>query len=199
MSTTPPGRAAPRGHGVYLRVLDSVPPRCAEDLRRLATLRRRGRGVIGSWLRRARRRVARVLRRVSVRARRQLQRTWWRNRQRQEVPARADLGLDDNGWRSQVFRLVFPPTVRLPGAGPVTVVDARGIDNNEILSELDRFDDRTVFVVDDPNIAPLRALRLYYDYAPTTPEVTASERLVWAALAFGASKTVRFRRDSTQP
>lgn len=110
------------------------------------------------------------------------------------MPERTELAFDETRWRSRLLRLLFPPTLNLPGSGPVTAVDARGVDSNEIIQELARFDRRSVFVVDDPNVAPLRARGVYYDYAPTTAEVTADERLDWAVIAFGASRTIRFER-----
>jgi len=191
MSTAPPRRAAPRGHGVYLHVLNSVPPRFAEGLRTLATLRRNGQSEIRRWFRWVLRRVARWRRRAGARLRRT---RWWRDQRRQMMSGRTELVFDGTGWRSRLLRLVFPPTLKLQGKGPVTAVDARGAKSDEIIQKLDRFDRRTVFVVDDPNVAPLRARGVYYDYAPTTPEVTADERLDWAAAAFGASRTIRFER-----
>jgi hypothetical protein len=108
------------------------------------------------------------------------------------MPGRTDNAFVETGWRSHVLRVLFPPTLTLPGDGAVTAVDARGVSSHEILQQLDRYEQRTVFVVDDPNVAPLRARGVYYDYAPSTAEVTADERLDWTIVAFGASRTIRF-------
>ena len=195
MSSTPPRRAVPRGHGLYLRVLDSLPPRCAASLRTLATLRRRGRSELRRSLRRVRRRLGRWQRRASARSKRWLQTSRWRGLRQRMMPQHTDRGSEDTGWRSHVLRLVFPPTLDLPGDGPVTAVDARGISSDEILQHLDRYHHRTVFVVDDPNVAALRARGVSYDYAPTTAEVSPDERFDWTIGAFGASRTVRFERS----
>ena len=99
------------------------------------------------------------------------------------------------GWLDRLVRFIVPPAVTLPGDGPVLAVDARGLSSRELAPNVNRFPSRTIFIVDDPDIAWLRAGGLYYEYAPATPAVPSDERLRWITAAYGVDHVVRL--DST--
>jgi hypothetical protein len=96
-----------------------------------------------------------------------------------------------DGWLDRLVRIMVPPTVTLPGDGPILAVDARGLSADDLAPQVDGFPDRTIFIVDDPDIAWLRTRRLHYEYAPATPAVSSDDRLDWITVAYGVDLVVR--------
>jgi hypothetical protein len=94
-------------------------------------------------------------------------------------------------WLNRLVRIMAPPTVTLPGDGPILAVDARGLSADDLAAQVDGFQDRTIFIVDDPDIAWLRTRRLHYEYAPATPAVSSEDRLDWITAAYGVDLVVR--------
>jgi hypothetical protein len=68
-------------------------------------------------------------------------------------------------------------TVRLPGAGPVQLIDARGMSSADLAARATRLagehERRTVLLVDSTDLAPLRAAGVPYEYIPARPTFLA--------------------------
>lgn len=81
------------------------------------------------------------------------------------------------GWGRRLL------AVDLPGDGPVTLIDARGLAATEIVTRVDGRQDRFVVVTDDAHLLALREAGLVYEYVPApatplAPDPAAQDRLV---------------------
>ena len=81
------------------------------------------------------------------------------------------------GWGRRLL------AVDLPGDGPVTLIDARGLTATEIVTRVDLRHDRFVVVTDDAHLLALREAGLVYEYVPApgtplAPDQAAQDRLV---------------------
>jgi hypothetical protein len=187
-------RSAPRGHGAYLTVLGALPPNAATSLRELATLVRRFRRRIRLQRQRFKRGAQRRFRRIVRSAERRMRgpvRRIHRLVVRDPSNDGQALGPLHTGRWERLLRVIVPPTVALPGVGPVVAVDARGLSRSDLASRVQEFPARTIFIVDDPDIGWLRAARLLYEYAPATSAVSADDRLDWITYAYGVDQVVR--------
>jgi hypothetical protein len=88
-------------------------------------------------------------------------------------------------------RLLLPPALPLHGHGPLVAVDARGMSAADVAGQTHSFAERTIFVVDDPDISALRNAGVLYEFAPSSEEVPAATRLSWVVEAYGVDRIVR--------
>lgn len=209
MSTSDSGRRVPLGHGLYLRVLDALPEEAQERLRDAMTTRRRvllrirlvrQRQIrkLKRSLRRLRRALIRRVRRFARRHRR------WRRTDALlrgataaaapvkvlapgELPDLQFAASPPTRWE-RVLRLVFPPAVEFPGSGPTTLVDARHLTAEQTLPYLDLFDERSVFLVSDPDIMAVREGSRAYEFGPITDGISAELRLDHLSGVYGIDR-----------
>ncbi|QQS25516.1 MAG: hypothetical protein IPM43_03840 [Actinomycetota bacterium] len=92
-----------------------------------------------------------------------------------------------------------PHIVPVPGRGPVVLVDARGHQVADVVERLGGRAERMVVLVDDPQLAPLRAAQLVYEYVPAVgvagvdaaaQQHLVNERRPWLQLSHGIEREV---------
>ncbi len=189
-------RRVPRGHGVYVRVIELAPARCEPWIRGTATGARKVRVTARHGMRltvRAVRRSRRSVRRRLGRTRRRFGLVVRRSRvfmmrRRRDLRRLTNGGLsgaqviDDDGRpvdadltlftpRSRLSKRLFPPMVTLPGSGDVVLVDAVGSTCADIVRAAAQFTPQTIVVTDDPAVGVLRDAGILYEYVPrATPD-----------------------------
>jgi hypothetical protein len=91
----------------------------------------------------------------------------------------------------------FPP-VRLPGEGPVWLLDARGVPAPQVAAAVAAWRSRpgaarVVSLVDDPRVDALRSAGLVYEYVPADADVTFMDtRLELLTWTYGVQRTLLF-------
>lgn len=95
------------------------------------------------------------------------------------------------------FARRFPP-VRLPGAGPVWLLDARGVPAPEVAAAVAQWRTRPgaprlVSVVDDPRVDALRSAGIVYEYVPAGADAAFMEaRFELLTWNYGSRRTLLF-------
>jgi hypothetical protein len=129
-------------------------------------------------------------RRAERRLRRRLWRVVYRRLQRS---ARRRTGLAVVQWIARRY-----PPVRLPGTGPVWLVDARGVPAaqvaNVVVAHRQRPDaPRLVALVDDPRVDALRSAGIVYEYVPDTMDSAALiDRCGLLTWSYGVQRAMLF-------
>lgn len=96
----------------------------------------------------------------------------------------------------KIAAFVFAPTVRLPGDGPVYLVDGRGHTTDFIADRLAGRELRGIVVVDDPAVGALRQAGIRYEFLPGASErsgtgtVDIDARLGLFQLSYGFDRTI---------
>ena len=95
----------------------------------------------------------------------------------------------------------FPP-VRLPGTGPVWLVDGRGVAATQVAAAVEawrlrpvvpRLVVRLVVLVDDPRVDALRSAGIVYEYVPATmDDASLAARLKLVTWSYGIEHQVLF-------
>ncbi len=91
----------------------------------------------------------------------------------------------------------FPP-VRLPGEGPVWLLDARGVPGPRVAAAVTAWHSRPgaprlVSVVDDPRVDALRSAGIVYEYVPAgADEAFVDARLELLTWTYGVQRTLLF-------
>jgi hypothetical protein len=91
----------------------------------------------------------------------------------------------------------FPP-VRLPGVGPVWLLDARGVPASDVAAAVVAHRRtpgaaRVVALVDDPRVDALRTAGIVYEYVPATiDDVSLAERRELLTWSYGVEREVLF-------
>jgi hypothetical protein len=125
-------------------------------------------------------------------------RRWRRRVRRVGRPIEARLVVVRPQWAR-----ILPHTVKLRGAGPVTLVDARGVPGAEVADRLAAHPGRVVVLVDDPHLGPVRAAGLVYEYVPPVgvAGITLADqqglveaRRPWWTMAYGIESEIKYDR-----
>jgi hypothetical protein len=128
------------------------------------------------------------------RAERRVRRRAWRWGYRKlQLVLRRRAGVAVVQWLARRY-----PPLRLPGEGPVWLVDARGVPAGEVAAAVETWRARPgaarlVTLVDDPRVDALRAAGVVYEYVPATGDETflaaRRELLTWC---YGVHREVLF-------
>lgn len=98
------------------------------------------------------------------------------------------------GRRGKLMRWLFPATVSLSGTGPIVLIDALERSTDEIVAAIPLLPQRSIVATNDPNVAPLRAAGVVYEYLPrATPDgrheaEDLSDRLTWIDYVYGVEE-----------